>query len=253
MNDLETSQLVALAHEYGITLEDHQAELILTHLDLVIEKNKVLNLTRITDRSSAILLHCLDSLLIYPSFVAVGFGQKDNFLDIGTGAGFPGIPLVIVSGMQGTLLDSVSKKVRAVDEFVAALGLADKIQTSDQRAEELARTQRNSFSFVTARAVAELHVLIEYATPLLKHQGSLIVSKAKPSDEEFSHAERAAELCGLKLVSRETFDLPDDAGHREIFTYQKVRKAQVKLPRRPGMAKHNPIYEIAGQATSARR
>lgn len=227
--------------DFGIHASDEQLSMLLRHLDLVVEKNKVMNLTRIVDPTDAIIRHVVDSLLLLPSIDGLGLGPDSRFVDIGTGAGFPGIPLAIMIECKGLLIDSVGKKVTAVNEFCRALGIDHFVQGQAVRAEDLARVSGNSFDLVTARAVAELGVLIEYASPLLRKGGHMVVSKARISDEEMDQGTRVGEIVGLHLVSRETYELPDDSGHREILTFIHDAKSKVKLPRNTGMAKHHPL------------
>lgn len=217
---------------------DEQLNLLAHHLELVIEKNKVINLTRITDPESAVVLHVMDSLLLLPAVEGAPHGR---LLDVGTGAGYPGIPLAIMTGRQALLIDSVGKKVAAVREFIDQLELDDKASARQVRVEELARTEGGSFAVVTARAVAQTNVLVEYAAPLLVMGGRLVATKGHVSDEELAAGKAAADLCGLCLVSRETFELPEELGHREILTFEKVRRPHIKLPRNVGMAKHHPL------------
>lgn len=227
--------------QYDIHLETEQMFDLLRHLDLVVEKNKVLNLTRIVDAHDAIVRHVVDSLLLLPAIDALGLSTDASFVDIGTGAGFPGIPIAIVTEYRGLLIDSVCKKIRAVQEFTQELGLAGKIEALSIRAEDLARRKGQAYDFVTARAVADLGVLIEYAAPLLKKSGSLVVSKGHIDSDELRCGDETASIVGLERVSRETYELPDDAGHREILTYKRVKGSKVKLPRLTGMAKHKPL------------
>ena len=226
---------------YGIKVDDRQLKMLLQHLDLVVEKNKVVNLTRIVDPLDAIVRHVVDSLLLMPSIEALELNEGARFIDIGTGAGFPGIPLAIMTEFNGLLIDSVGKKVAAVDEFCKVLGIDHLVQGQAVRAEDLARTSAHSFDVVTARAVAELGVLIEYASPLLKKGGHLVVSKARISDDEIDQGTKVGDIVGLHLVSRETYELPEDSGHREILTYVQDKKSKIKLPRNTGMAKHHPL------------
>ena len=226
---------------FGIHVKTEQMFDLLKHLDLVTEKNRVLNLTRIVDADDAIIRHTVDSLLLLPSVEALHLPSDTSFIDIGTGAGFPGIPIAIATGYQGLLIDSVGKKVRAVQEFIQELGLDKQIAAQNIRAEDLARSSRLSYDFVTARAVADLGVLIEYAAPLLKRQGALVVSKGRIDDYELSRGDKTADIVGLERVSRETYELTHDTGHREILTYKKVRGSKIKLPRQTGMAKHKPL------------
>ena len=224
--------------ETEIEVTERQCELLSRHLDLVLSYNERLNLTRITNPVEAAYLHVADSLLLLN---AVEFAPRGVLLDMGTGAGFPGLPLAIVTGRKAVLADSVRKKVVAVDEFVRELGLERRITTEATRVEELARRRKRDFAVVTARAVAQANVLVEYASPLLCHGGRLVVAKARPSMDEMAAADRAAKLCGMKRVSRETFELPGDRGHREVIVYERVGNPSVKLPRNTGMAQHHPL------------
>lgn len=239
MDEHLVEQLIDELSQFGISLTQEQAQMLVSYLGLVIEKNKVVNLTRITNPSEAITLHLVDSLLPLVSN-SLHVDESSKILDMGTGAGFPGVPVAVVTGAQALLVDSVRKKTDAVAEFVAALGLGN-VSTRHSRLEELARELTSSQDVVFARAVARTNVLIEYATPFLSQNGVLVVEKGRPEDDEITEAEKAASLCGLSLVSRETFELPHDLGHREILIYKKVGKSKIKLPRRTGLAKSQPL------------
>lgn len=246
--DVLEDLLLSKAGQVGVELSLDQAKRIIDHLDLVLQKNKVFNLTRIVTPEDAIIRHCVDSLRFYKTLLdydnkPIVALESSNFLDIGTGAGYPGIPFAIVSGMSGVLLDSVHKKANAVSEFIEQLSLSDKLVAKATRVEEFAINQPRSFSIVLARAVAKQGILVEYASPLLSKGGYFISSKANITDEEVDNADRVAKLTGMKLVSREMFELPDDAGHREIFIYQKVKDPKLRLPRKNGMAKSKPLWE----------
>ena len=232
-------ELEAMALGYGIVVSDEQAMLILRHIDLVVEKNQYLNLTRVVEDRDALVLHALDSLLFLKG-IDETMRQQLRLLDIGTGAGFPGIPLSVMTGYETVLADSVGKKITAVNEFIEVLGL-EHCHTFCGRVEELARKEHGTYNNVVARAVAKTSAIIEYATPLLTNKGLLIVSKGQLSEEEISSAEKTSEICGLSLVSRETLELPYEYGHREILTYKKTRGSKVKLPRQSGAAVHKPL------------
>ncbi len=235
-------KLAQLLEPYGIETDDGQRRLLLTHLDLVVEKNRVMNLTRIVDPDDAIVRHVVDSLLLLPSFGEFqGQAGQTSFVDIGTGAGFPGIPLGIMTEYHGVLIDSVAKKVTAVNEFIDELGLSNRLTAQAIRAEELAKKQKSSFDLVTARAVADLGILVEYASPLLKMGGRLVVSKARITDDEIERGIKTSALVGMKHVSRETYELPNDEGHREVLVFVREGSCKVKLPRQVGMAKHKPL------------
>lgn len=238
--DLNTS-LESMLGSYGIETSEEQIGLLMKHLELLAAKNETLNLTRVDSGEEALIAHILDSLLSLPCLRSLMGTKRCRLLDIGTGGGFPGLPLAIMTGWESVLIDSVGKKVAAVESFVSELGLCEYVQALHIRAEELARQQPESFDVVVTRAVAQSNVLLEYASPLLARGGYLVLYKARPSDDELLAAARAAKLCGMELVSRETFELPNDSGHREIFFYKKTAKPKLKLPRRTGLASKEPL------------
>lgn len=224
---------------YGIEASCDQVQRLLKHLDLVIEKNKVVNLTRITNVDEAIILHILDSLLPL-TLPEVSERLSKTYLDMGTGAGYPGIPIGLLSGSQGVLIDSVRKKISAVNEFCVELGL-NQVHGEHGRLEELAVTHRGEFSLVFARAVAQANVLVEYATPFLAKNGILVLEKAKPEMSEINASNKAAKICGLRLLEPVEFELPNNLGHRTILLYVKDSQPSIKLPRRTGLAKQSPL------------
>ena len=232
-------QLHKEASEYGIGLTDEQISKLLKHLDLVLEKNKVMNLTRVTNPEQAIRLHILDSLLL--TKVPIPF--EGAFLDIGTGPGFPGVPFGIVTGLSGDILDSTAKKINADNEMIASLDLKQPIVGQAARVEEYALEHPRAYDIIMARAVAKAQIILEYAAPLQKMGGCLIIAKARIQEDELKAAAKAARMCGYELVSCETFELPNESGHREILIYRKVAKESIKLPRANGVAKQHPLGE----------
>lgn len=236
-----SESLKGMLAAYGIDADDEQIRLLLLHLELLAEKNETLNLTRVASIEEALVAHVVDSLMPLPCLGRLVGPKPCRLLDIGTGGGFPGLPLAIMTGWESLLIDSVGKKVTAVEGFISELGLGNTAQAQHIRAEELARKEPECFDVVVTRAVAQSNVLLEYASPLLARGGYLVLYKARPSDEELLAAERAAKLCGMELVSRETFELPNDSGHREIFLYKKTAKPKLKLPRRTGLASKEPL------------
>ena len=239
VNEDRTHQVGQWLEAYGIATSDEQLRMLLEALALMLGQNRVLNLTAIRDVDKALVLHLVDSALFAPP---VG-EYSGPVLDLGTGGGFPGLPLAILCPEHEFLLvDSVKKKVAAVQKFADVLGLAGRVSTSSDRAEVLGSTMRGRFGVVTARAVAPTNVLLEYASPLLKPFGALVAGKAELSHEEEDQASGAARQVGMELVSRETLDLPDGFGHREILVYEKAGKPSIKLPRAVGMAKSNPLH-----------
>ena len=211
-----------------------QRELLDKHLELVIEENKVTNLTRIVDWESAQVLHVEDSLAGLPEV-------EGPYLDMGSGAGFPGIPLAIMTGRETLLADSVGKKTRALDSFAAELGIDDIVSTYHGRIEDLALQQPNHFSLVTARALSSLASLLELASPLLAKGASLVCYKTHSESEELEHAREIARKLGMEFVSSRGFTLSDGETSRAIIVFRKRCNPSMKLPRRVGMAQKKPF------------
>ena len=237
--------LKELLLNYGIDSTELQRRQLLKHIELLIEINKNLNLTRITSVDDALVLHVLDSLL--PLKVCNEFlSCTHNYIDIGTGGGFPGLPLAIMSDNKTLLVDSIGKKINAVQSMIDEIGLNERVRAEKLRAEEIPNAYKQKFDFVTFRAVAKTNILLEYAEPFLASQGTLIVMKANVDEIELQDASQAAKIFGYENVSRETFELPNNLGHREILLYKKVTKSNIKLPRKTGMAKSNPFVARRG-------
>lgn len=231
------AELRSYCDAYELDVDRELARRCVEHFLLVVETNKTMNLTRITNEHDGLILHILDSLLLLPEVRSTPYG---TLLDIGTGAGYPGIPLSLATGRPSVLIDSVAKKVKAVAGFIDELQIAD-AQVSSERVETYAREHRASCTCVVARAVAGLPVLIEYASPLLAQGGSLVVTKGVPSDEEISAGLHAASLCGFEFGTVRHLTLPDDLGERTILRFDKLHEAKLGLPRKVGVAKKHPL------------
>ncbi len=229
-------ELIGYCSQLDLDLDLSDAELCVRHLLMVNQVNQYMNLTRISDIHEALVLHVVDSLSLTRDLPI----ESERFLDMGTGAGFPGIPFAIYTGCEGVLLDSVGKKINAVDAFIADLGL-DTVSAVHDRCESYASKHASEFDIVFARAVGQMNLIVEYATPFIEEDGYLVMAKANPSDEERRIADKTAELCGLELVGVDEFDLPCELGHRTVYLYQKVSKPRVKLPRAVGLAKKQPL------------
>lgn len=212
----------------------HQ-DLLEKHLSLVIEANKTTNITRISSWEDGMLLHVEDSLL---GVEALNLCPDGRYADIGSGAGYPGIPLAIESGRETLLVDSVAKKVRILDGFIEELGLSN-VTTYAGRIEDLGKEQRNRFTAVSARALSRLSILLELACPLLEQHGRLICFKANVDQDEFDHASVVAQKLSMKLVYDKTFQLGEY--QRRILSYEKVGEPTIKLPRRVGLAQKKPL------------
>ncbi|MDD6729576.1 MAG: 16S rRNA (guanine(527)-N(7))-methyltransferase RsmG [Eggerthellaceae bacterium] len=218
-----------------LTREQH--ELLLKHLSLVIEENKVTNLTRIDSVESGRLLHVEDSLAAVPECLDAPQGPV---AELGTGGGFPGIPLAVATGRSVDLVDSVGKKTKALDRIIEKLGLSATVRTYNGRIEELALDRPEHYALVTARALTALPSLIELASPLLMPGGRLVALKSADIGDERSWARAIEEKVGMREVSLRTFTLSDGVTERSIIVYEKAGTPSVKLPRRPGMAQKRP-------------
>lgn len=222
---------------HGIAIGDAQAALLMDDLHAIIEVNKSLNLTRIVSEEAGIIRHLEDSLL---GLHAIQNAPDGLYGDLGTGGGFPGIPLAIMTGRTTVLVDSVQKKINAILDVVEGLGLSSQVSGYAGRIEDLAVEKPQAFAVLTARALSSLPSLLELSAPLLIKGGQLVCYKAKPEDEEVETAIRLESKLGMKMVSRETFKLSDGSA-RCIFVFEKVAKPKIKLPRRVGMAQRNPL------------
>lgn len=227
-----------MSKRLGISLSSEQQELLFKHLSLVIEKNRELNLTRITDIQDGLVLHIEDSLT--PS-IEMAHAPEGPFCDIGTGGGFPGIPLAIVSNRDGILLDSVKKKAHAVQVFIEELGLDGRLRAEGIRAEELSLLKGNHFSVVVSRALSSLSAVLELSTPLLKSGGHAITLKGKLTDDELAYGLETAEVVGLQQVSDRELVIGDGMVTRRILVFEKTGESQVKLPRKAGLAQKRPL------------
>lgn len=219
------------------SLGAHEKELLSKHLELLLEANKKTNLTRIDSYQVGMLLHVEDSLIGLEEFSQAPEGL---YGDLGSGGGFPGIPLAVVSGRKTVLIDARKKKMDIVAELVDELGLSAQISTYAGRAELLARKMPSEFSVLTARALAGLSVLMELASPLLKQGGWLICYKTQNVDAELEHALSVQRQTGMKLVSDRSVLLEGEF-ERRIFVFERSGHASVKLPRLEGAAQKNPL------------
>lgn len=212
-------------------------ELINKHLELVIEANKTTNITRISSPEEGMILHVEDSLA---GLDEINAAPEGLYGDMGSGAGFPGIPLAIETGRPTILIDSVGKKAKLLQEFADELGL-EQVSSYGGRLEELAMERPGEFSVLTARALSKLGSLMELATPLLKKGGRLICYKSHIEDQEIAHAIALEKKLGLKLVSDRDFYLSDGETYRRIVVFEKVKKPSIKLPRHVGYAQKKPL------------
>ena len=218
--------------------EDQTMSLMQRYLDSILEANKVTNLTRITDGEQARLLHIEDSLVGLPE---VNEAPTGLYGDLGSGGGFPGVPLALATGRKTLLVDSVKKKMAIVQSSLDDLSLSEQISTSSERIEDLPLEYKEKFAVLTARALSKLVSLIELASPLLKKSGRLVCYKAQLSSEELEEALAVQDLVGMKMISQREICLSDGETTRTIVVFEKIGKSRIKLPRRIGLAQKQPL------------
>lgn len=218
--------------------EDQTMSLMQRYLDSILEANKVTNLTRITDGEQARLLHIEDSLVGLPE---VNEAPTGLYGDLGSGGGFPGVPLALATGRKTLLVDSVKKKMAIVQSALDDLSLSEQISTSSERIEDLPLEYKEKFAVLTARALSKLVSLIELASPLLKKGGRLVCYKAQLSSEELEEALAVQDLVGMKMISQREVCLSDGETTRTIVVFEKIGKSRIKLPRRIGLAQKQPL------------
>ncbi|QWT17597.1 16S rRNA (guanine(527)-N(7))-methyltransferase RsmG [Collinsella sp. zg1085] len=230
------TQLLGYCTQYDIAIDRATAEYCVKHLLYVLQINSYINLTRIVDIDDALILHVLDSLL----FLKLIPVDCHCIYDMGTGAGYPGLPLNVALGVKTKLLDSVSKKLKAVEAIISKLRVSN-CSIHHGRLEELCLTKGENPDIVVARALASLPSLLEYARPFLAIGGSLIVSKGVPSSEELAAGNKVAELLGYSLIETCEVNLPSHLGSRLLMWYQVDDDCSIKLPRAVGMAHKYPL------------
>ena len=213
-------------------------ELISLYLGLILEANKTINLTRIESLDQARILHIEDSLSALPE---INSAPQGLYGDLGTGGGFPGVPVAIKTGRNAILVDSVKKKAAVIEKAVSELSLSNQIKVYPGRIEDLTLEKKSSFAVLSARALSQLPSLLELSSPLLIKGGRLVCYKARLSDDELNHAKSLEGALGMKLASIRSFILSDGETHRTIVTFEKVSKAKIKLPRRVGLAQKSPL------------
>lgn len=223
---------------YGIEIDKNNTIQLYNYMNLLIEWNKKMNLTAITEPNEIIIKHFVDSLTIN-EFI----NHNSNVIDIGTGAGFPGIPLKIIrNDISITLMDSLNKRINFLEEVIKSLKL-EKILTIHARAEELGNNKyyRQKYDHITSRAVAPLNYLLEYMMPFAKIGGSCICMKGSNIEEELKEAERAIIKLGGKIEKIKKLKLPETNIERNIIIIKKVKDTPKEFPRKPGIPKKQPI------------
>lgn len=220
-----------------VNLSDSQLQQFFFYADLLIEWNQKINLTSIVEPEEIAVKHFLDSLTL------AKFVEGNKIGDIGTGAGFPGVPLKIFYPEKTFyLVDSLAKRLDFLNDVIQKLNM-DNVQTVHSRAEDIGRNvqYRSSFDTVVSRAVAKLPVLLEYAIPLLKVGGVFLAAKGSQGEEEITEAENALSLLGAEIRDIKKFNLGSGAEHRSIIIVEKVKETPSIYPRKAGTPAKKPL------------
>ena len=224
--------------ELGVTLQPGALEQFRKFYEYMVEKNKVMNLTGITEEGESARLHMLDCVAL---LAAEDFTGK-TVIDVGTGAGFPGIPLKIAEpSMDITLLDSLAKRINYLDEVIDLLGLTQ-TRTLLARAEEAPKELREHFDIATARAVTRMDALAELCLPLVKKGGAFIAMKGPATVEELKEAEKAIKILGGKLEKVHTYTIPGTDVTHTAVVIRKVGTTPKQYPRSWGRIKKTPLH-----------
>ncbi len=233
-----SDELIEKAKKIGIHILPENASQFYEYMNLLLEWNEKINLTAIIEPQEVILKHFVDSITINKYL-----SEISNVIDIGTGAGFPGIPLKIIHPeIQFTLVDSLNKRILFLEEACKKLNLND-IECLHARAEELAKDKkyRQVYDVVTSRAVARLSTLLEYMIPFVKIGGKCICMKGANIEEELKEANKAIEVLGGNIESIDRLLLPDSDMERNIIVIKKVKETPNTYPRKAGMPSKHPI------------
>lgn len=236
MNNLLKEKVATL----GIELTEKQIEQFIKYFEILVEWNKVMNLTGITEYEEVVEKHFVDSLSLVN---VLDLHACEKVIDIGTGAGFPGIPLKIVfPHLKITLLDSLNKRIKFLNTVIDTLGL-ENIETIHGRAEDFAKqvTYREQYDLCVSRAVANLSTLSEYCLPYIKVGGMFVPYKSGEIDEEVENASKAISILGGKNVDIVKFQLPGTDIGRSFVKIEKIKNTAKKYPRKAGLPSKEPL------------
>ena len=236
----DLTQFLSDLEKLNIALSDKQVEQFLKYYELLVEWNSFMNLTAITDFDEVCKKHFVDSVSLIK---AMDLTKEMSVIDIGTGAGFPGIPLKIVfPNLKITLLDSLNKRIKFLDTVIEELALAN-INTLHGRAEDFAKPGklRETYDLCVSRAVANLSTLSEYCLPYVKVGGFFISYKSEKIEEESEAAKKAISILGGKVKDQVAFHLPDSDIYRNLYMIEKVKETNKKYPRKAGFPSKEPL------------
>ena len=219
----------------GFSVDNEKKEKMLKFLELLYEKNKVMNLTAIRDKKGMIEKHFIDSLFL----TEIIKKDEQKLIDMGTGAGFPGLVLAIYYPEKEFLLvDSVRKKIEFINEVIENLELKN-VKTSSERAEELIKSKRETFDTALCRGVANLRIILEYMIPFIKVGGKFLPQKLNLN--ELEESQNALKKLDATVENIYKFYLPESKDERIIFEIEKMKKTDVKYPRKTGIPAKKPL------------
>lgn len=224
--------------ELNIELTDLQLEQFYRYMNILIEWNKFMNLTAITKPEEVITKHFVDSLTVLDKI-----DKKANIIDVGTGAGFPGIPIKIAfPDTNVVLIDSLNKRIKFLNEVIEKLDLKS-IEAIHGRAEELGRDKqhREKYDIAIARAVAPLNILLEYLMPFVKVNGKCLCMKGSSTEEEIKEGKNAVKILGGELIETEEFYIPNTDMKRKIIQVNKKKETDNRYPRKAGTPTKEPL------------
>ena len=240
-NNYNLSKLNSGLNELNISATDDQVGRLVRFYDMVVETNKVMNLTAITEFDEFVDKHFLDSLLlesVYPNI-----NQDVKVIDVGTGAGFPGIVLAIMyPNAHFTLLDTLNKRIKFIDDVINELGL-NNVETIAGRAEDYGKNSlyREQFDLCVTRAVAEINILSEFTLPFVRVEGNAIYYKSGQINEEIDNGENAIDILGGKVTDIIETIIPDTDYKRNLVIIDKIDNTPGKYPRKAGIPKKRPL------------
>ena len=232
MNEMKNT-LVSGLPLLGLDLSDAVSDKLCAFGAAMVKQNEVMNLTGITDDKGVANLHLLDSLTVMASADLKG----KTIIDVGCGAGFPGVPLAVASGAKVTLLDSLGKRMKWLESCLPELGIEAECITA--RAEEAVATRRESYDFATSRAVARLNILLELTAPYVKVGGYVLAMKGTAAREELAECANAMKKLGLKL--EEVKEFPIDGTNHAVIILRKIAPTPKQYPRRFAKIKQSPL------------
>lgn len=229
--------ITSVFKEYNIILSKDQVDKFLLYYNFLVEENQKYNLTAITDFEDVVYKHFLDSCLPY-----LYFKKNATVIDVGSGAGFPGVPLKIIRpDLKITLLDSLNKRVNFLNQLISKLELTD-IKAIHFRVEDFAKSNKEKFDYAVSRAVAQVSTLSEYLLPLVKIKGSVFMYKSQKLQEELFSGKKAINVLGGKIESCNNFQIKEIESDRQILIVEKIKNTPSLYPRGKNLPKTQPLH-----------